>query len=75
MGLEKTTSLDKFTATPFRQEIELLHVEHEAQFSALRVRIREIKRFTVFEIDAATAEHWGKALLDWAAKQREGESK
>lgn len=75
MGMESTTSLDKFTATPFRQEIELQHVDHEANFSTLRVRIREIKRFTVFEIDAATAEHWGKALLEWAAQQREGESK
>jgi len=73
MGMEKSTSLDKFVATPFRQEIELQQVDHEANFSTLRVRIREIKRFTIFEIDAATAEHWGKALLEWAATQ--GESK
>ncbi|MBS4097151.1 MAG: hypothetical protein KGZ83_10005 [Sulfuricella sp.] len=71
--MEKSTSLDKFVATPFRQEIELQQVDHEANFSTLRVRIREIKRFTIFEIDAATAEHWGKALLEWAATQ--GESK
>lgn len=75
MGMEQSTSLDKFLATPFRQEIELQHVDHEAKFATLRVRIREIKRFTVFEIDATTAEHWGKALLDWAEKQKQGESK
>jgi hypothetical protein len=64
--MEEITKLDKFTSSPFRQEIELQHVDHEAGFSTLRVRIREGKRFTVFDIDAATAEHWGQALLDWA---------
>jgi hypothetical protein len=73
--MEELTRLDKFPATPFRQEIELQHVDHAAGFSTLRVRIREIKRFTVFDIDAATAEHWGKALLDWAAAQNTGETK
>lgn len=73
--MEEITKLDKFLSTPFRQEIELQHVDHAAEFSTLRVRIREIKRFTVFDIDAATAEHWGKALLDWAATQKSGEIK
>lgn len=73
--MEEITKLDKFLSTPFRQEIELQHVDHAAEFSTLRVRIREIKRFTVFDIDAATAEHWGKALLDWAATQKTGEIK
>ncbi len=75
VGMEQIASLDKFLATPFRQEIELQHVDHEAGFSTLRVRVREIKRFTVFDIDATTAEHWGKALLDWAATQKSGEIK
>jgi hypothetical protein len=75
MGMEQATPLDKFLATPFRQEIELVQVDHQAEFTTLRVRIREIKRFTVFEIDPATAEHWGKALLDWAEKQKKGDEK
>lgn len=74
--MENITKLDKFLSTPFRQEIELQHVDHEANFSTLRIRIREIKRFTVFDIDAATAAHWGQALLDWAKTQEdEGEPK
>ena len=73
--MEEITKLEKFLSTPFRQEIELQHVDHAAGFSTLRVRIREIKRFTVFDIDAPTAEHWGKALLDWAATQKSGETK
>ncbi len=59
-------SLHKILATPYRQEIELQHVLHRADYVTLRVRIREIKRFTIFDIDAHTARALGKALLDWA---------
>ncbi|MFH1494349.1 MAG: hypothetical protein ABIG70_06090 [Pseudomonadota bacterium] len=68
-------SLDKFLSTPYRQEIELQQINHEAGFSTLRLRIREIKRFTIFEIDRETAQHWGKALMDWAKTQEQGASK
>ncbi|MBU0594362.1 MAG: hypothetical protein KKH74_11585 [Gammaproteobacteria bacterium] len=68
-------SLDKFLSTPYRQEIELQQINHEAGFSTLRLRIREIKRFTIFEIDRETAQHWGKALTDWAKTQEQGASK
>jgi hypothetical protein len=48
------------------QQIEM----HPMDFVAgglpmLRVRIREGKRFTVFDIDSATATAWGEALLAW----------
>lgn len=48
------------------QQIEM----HEMRFEAgglpmLRVRIREGKRFTVFDIDPGTAAAWGEALLAW----------
>jgi hypothetical protein len=59
-------SLEKFTASPYRQEIELQHVIHRADYVTLRVRIREIKRFTIFDIDERTARLWGRAMLDWA---------
>lgn len=76
MAQEETTKIDSFTASPFRQEIELHHVDHEADFTTLRVRIRELKRFTIFDIDAQTAERWGRALLDWAdASKNKGASK
>lgn len=67
--------LDKFLATPYRQEIELQQVNHEAGFSTMRVRIREVKRFTIFEIDKETALHWGNALIDWAKSQEQGVTK
>jgi hypothetical protein len=76
MATEETTKIDKFTASPFRQEIELQHVDHEAGFSTLRIRIRELKRFTIFDIDEQTAEHWGHALLEWAeSRKNQGEPK
>jgi len=66
-------SLEKFTASPYRQEIELQHVTHRADYVTLRVRIREMKRFTIFDIDPHTAKTWGQAVLDWAA-QHEGQA-
>jgi hypothetical protein len=66
-------SLEKFTASPYRQEIELQHVTHRADYVTLRVRIRELKRFTIFDIDPHTAKIWGQAMLDWAA-QHEGQA-
>jgi hypothetical protein len=39
--------------------------------SLLRTRIREKSRFTVFEMDPASARLWGEALLRWAQTQPE----
>jgi hypothetical protein len=73
--MDEFIKFDKFLATPYRQEIELQQVNHEADFCTLRLRIREIKRFTIFEIDKETAQHWGNALLDWAKSQEQGVTK
>ncbi len=55
------------------QEIELQQLDHEAGgMSLLRTRIREKSRFTVFDIDPATARAWGEALLAWAGTQPGG---
>jgi hypothetical protein len=52
------------------QEIELQQVDWAVGgLSLLRVRIREGRRFTVFDIDAATAAEWGDAMKQWAAAQ------
>lgn len=69
--MEQVTQLDKFVASPFRQEIELQHVEHSAGFYTLRIRIRERSRFTIFDIDAVTAAQWGQALLSWADQYKD----
>lgn len=61
-----TTSTIANVNAPFGQEIELLDVEQESGVPMMRVRIRERTRFTVFDIDPATADAWGKAMSSWA---------
>jgi len=57
------------------QEIELQQLDHDAGgMSLLRTRIREKSRFTVFDIDPATARAWGEALLAWADTQPGGQA-
>ena len=52
------------------QEIELQQIDYvHGGISLLRTRIREGRRFTVFDIDPDTARRWGEALCRWAAGQ------
>jgi hypothetical protein len=68
--MTRVTPLEKLRVPIGGQEIELQQIDHESGgMSLLRTRIREKSRFTVFEIDAQTAEAWGRALLRWAAEQ------
>jgi len=54
------------------QEIELQQIDHvEGGMSLLRVRIREGKRFTIFDIDPTTSRQWATAMLDWSKSQQE----
>jgi hypothetical protein len=65
--------LERFTAPLGREEIELQEVRHEAGgMPLLRVRIRERKRFTIFDLDPVTAGAWGSAMARWAAGQPGG---
>jgi hypothetical protein len=70
---------DKLTATPIArlrapiggQDIELQQIDYaHGGLSLLRIRIREGRRFTVFDIDAATAAQWAAHMADWAASRR-----
>lgn len=52
------------------QEIALQEVAFDAGgMRFLRTRIREKSRFTIFDVDPATAQAWGEQLLRWAATQ------
>jgi hypothetical protein len=65
--MDKITSLDKFRVPIGNQEIELQQIEYEAGgMPFLRLRIRESRRFTIFDIDPVTAERWGRVMLEWA---------
>ena len=54
------------------QEIELQQIDHaENGMSLLRIRIREGKRFTIFDIDPGTAQQWATAMGEWANSQKQ----
>ena len=64
------TSIARFSVPLGGQEIELQQMVHDAGgMPLLRVRIRERTRFTIFDIDPATARQWGTAMQRWADEQ------
>ncbi len=68
--MAKITELSKITVPLGGQQIELQQIDHaEGGMSMLRVRIREGKRFTIFDIDPATAGQWATAMQQWAGSQ------
>jgi hypothetical protein len=73
--MESIPGDDKLTVTPLvklraplgGQEIELQQIDYlVGGMSLLRIRIREGRRHTVFDIDAATAGAWAEAMLQWS---------
>lgn len=71
--MPRIASLAQFKVPLGGQEIELQEVEHEAGgMRLLRVRIRERARFTIFDVDPATARAWGEAMRQWGAAQAPG---
>lgn len=65
----ETTVIAEIEA-PFGQNIQLLDVQSDqASVRLMRLRIREGSRFTVFDLDPATAKSWGEALIGWATKE------
>jgi len=66
----KTLELLKLKVPLGSQEIELHQIDHvEGGMSLLRIRIREGKRFTIFDIDPASAQQWAATMLLWADSQ------
>jgi hypothetical protein len=71
--MTQATTLEKFRVPLGNQEIELQQIDHVAGgMSLLRIRIREAKRFTIFDIDPATARQWSDAMRSWADGQSDG---
>ncbi len=62
--------LDKFKIPLGGQDVELQQIDHaEGGMSLMRIRIKEAKRFTIFDVDPATAKIWGEAMIKWADAQ------
>jgi hypothetical protein len=71
--MAQINGLAKFKVPLGSQEIELQQIDHaEGGMSLLRIRIREGKRFTIFDIDPDTARQWAQAMQDWADTQKTG---
>ena len=72
--MAQISELSKFKVPLGNQEIELQQIDHiEGGMSLLRIRIREGKRFTIFDIDPATARLWADAMQRWADSQEVAE--
>lgn len=70
--MTKIIGLTKIKVPLGGQEIELQQIDHvEGGLSLLRVRIREGKRFTIFDIDPATAQQWASSMQGWAESQQQ----
>ncbi|MDA7947096.1 MAG: hypothetical protein MPJ78_06425 [Hyphomicrobiaceae bacterium] len=67
MSGETVTRLERFQA-PYGREITLDDVVHESGMKMLRLTVREGRRFTIFDLDAATAEHFGTGLTNWSER-------
>ncbi len=68
--MAQISELAKLTVPLGGQEVALQQIDHaEDGMSLLRIRIREGKRFTIFDIDPATARQWADAMRAWAAAQ------
>jgi len=69
--MAQITELCKIKVPLGGQQIELQQIDHaEDGMSLLRIRIREGKRFTIFDIDPGTAQQWAQAMQHWAAMQK-----
>ena len=67
--MAETSPLASFKVPLGGQLIELQQIDYgTGGMALLRVRIREGKRFTVFDIDPASARAWAEAMLAWAAQ-------
>jgi len=68
--MSQIVELQKFKVPLGGQEVELQQIDHAAGgMSLLRIRIREAKRFTIFDVDSVTAKQWGEAMIKWADAQ------
>jgi hypothetical protein len=67
--MPEITPLDKMRLPFGGQEIEFQHLAHDAGgVPFLRIRIRENKRFTIFDVDPVSARKWAELMLDWAKR-------
>ncbi len=68
--MTEVSELEKFRVPLGGQEVSLQEITHaEGAMPMLRIRIREGKRFTIFDVDPLTARKWSEAMARWAKAQ------
>lgn len=69
-AMTETRRLAELTVPWGRQEIQIEEVDFgTGGLPLLRLRIREGRRFTIFDIDADTAAQWAQVMADWSRTQ------
>jgi hypothetical protein len=69
--MTQITELQKFSVPLGGQQVELQEIIHaDGAMPMLRLRIREGKRFTIFDLDPLTAKGLAAAMLEWAKVQK-----
>ena len=72
--MPEITPLEKMRLPFGGQEIEFQHLTHESGgVPFLRIRIRENKRFTIFDVDPGSAQKWGAIMQAWG-KDNDGDA-
>lgn len=67
--MPEITPIEKLRLPFGNQEIEFQHLTHEAGgVPFLRIRIRESKRFTIFDVDPASAAKWIEVMQTWVSQ-------
>lgn len=62
-------SLAHFVVPLGQQDIEIQQITHvEGALPLMRLRIREGKRFTIFDIDPVTAAAIGQVMIQWGQR-------
>lgn len=68
--MSQIAELENFKVPLGGQEVALQQIDHaDGGMSLMRIRIKEAKRFTIFDIDPVTAKLWGEAMIKWANSQ------
>ncbi|MGE5471992.1 MAG: DUF6967 family protein [Bacteroidota bacterium] len=66
--METRATIARFTLPLGHQDVELSEVACAAGgMPLLRMRIREGRRFTIFDVDPGSAATWALAMQAWAA--------
>ncbi len=68
--MQELIELDRFTVPLGQQEIEIQQIRHaEGAMPMLRLRIREGKRFTIFDLDPVSIQRLESTFHQWLSQQ------